>query len=131
MVVADGLLGRLDAVADEPARVARVEVGDEHLEVFAGSGRQRELEATVDVVAELPQLEARLPSLERDGVLEVARVVHLDRLWVEQLVALALILAPCTAGEFDVIGERVLERQCVVALDRAVAEARVVDFAVE
>ena len=131
VVVADELLGRLDTFADRPARVARVEVSDEHLEVFARRCRQRELETPVDVVAELPQPEARLPSLERDGVLEVARVVHLDRLGVEKIVALALVLTPRSAGEFDVIGQRVLERQCVVALDRAVAEARVVDFAVE
>ena len=54
MVVAYHLLRRSDTFAYRPARVACVEVGDEHLEVFPWRGCQGEFEAAVYVVAELP-----------------------------------------------------------------------------
>ena len=131
VVVVHHTLGALDTFAHRPPRIAAVEVVDEHLQVFFRSRGQRETQTAVDRVAEFPDRHFPLLTFEFEGVVEMPRVLHLERLGVHQRVALAVVFAIRADGNFDVLCEGEVERERIVAHDRAVAIGVVVGHHVE
>ena len=121
VIVVDHALGAVDTRAECPARIATIEVVDEHLQMFVGFGREREAQTAVDRVAKFPNRHFPLLGHEFEGVVEMPRVLHLERLGVHQRVALTVVFAIRADGNFDVLCEGEVERERIVAHDRAVA----------
>ena len=124
-------LGALDTFAHRPPRVAAIEVVDEHLQVFLWARGQRETQTAVDWVAEFPNRHLALLAFEFEGVVEMPRVLHFEGFGTHQRVALAAVFAIRADGNFDVLCEGEIERERIVAHNRAVAIGVVVGHHVE
>ena len=124
-------LGALDTFAHRPPRVAAIEVVDEHLQVFFRSRGQRETQTAVDWVAKLPDRHLALLAFEFDGVVKMPRVLHFEGFGAHQRVVLAAVFAIRADGNFDVLCEGEIERERIVAHNRAVAIGVVVGHYVE
>ena len=131
VIVVDHALGTVDTRAECPSRIATIEVVDEHLQVFVGVGREREAQTAVDRVAKFPNRHLALLTFEFEGVVEMPRVLHFEGFGAHQRVALAAVFAIRADGDFDVLCEGEVERERIVAHDRAVAIGVVVGHHVE
>ena len=131
VVIAYQFFRAVDALADFPTRVPAVHIVDEHLKMLYRLCCKREFQPSVNRVSELPYLGFRLIGFERDGVLEIPAVLHLESLRAFERVPFALIDAVRADGYLYMLRKRVMERQVVVALYYPVSVTVVVNRNIE
>jgi hypothetical protein len=69
--------------------------------------------------------------LEYNGIFEIAIVVHLEVLWAFKGIATTLVVDVRADRQLYVLGQRIAQSDIVVALNCAIAIARIVDFNVD